>query len=320
MSLSVGAVILTFNRPADVATVLDRLDGLPLEEVLVADTGSGEGRALVDARGGRVRWIDCRGEPGTAGRNVAARVARSDLLVLLDDDSYPLPGAIEALRDAFARRPRLGAAGGLVTDVDAAGNVLLSHEPGTFDWFLRGAHRGATGPDGIAAFFFPEGGCMVRREALLEVGGFFAPYFLTVAEIDVATRMLGAGWDVRYLDAAAFHHFKAPGARDQAQTLRLRVRNQIWYFWLRFPAALAARRIPAYLLFDLVECAYRGALGSWVAGVRDAWRERDRVRRYRAPVSREAARRAELDRGRLHVRLLAHQLARRLPRWGAPTA
>jgi hypothetical protein len=92
--------------------------------------------------------------------------------------------------------------------------------------------------------------------------------------------------------------------------LELRVRNQIWYFARLFPATVAARRIPAYLAFDLVECAYRGAIGSWLRGVTRAWRERGAIETSRLP--RGTVRRAELNRGRTHMRLLSGQLRRRL--------
>jgi GT2 family glycosyltransferase len=153
---------------------------------------------------------------------------------------------------------------------------------------------------------------MVRRDAFLDAGGFFGPYFFTVSEVDLATRLIGRGWDVRYLPAAAFEHRKALGGRASGRTLRLRVRNQVWYFCLRFPAAVAARRIPAYLVFDLIECVYRGVPSAWAGGIADAWRQRDRVRGHRDPLPRRAVRRAELNRGRMHIRLLAHMVRRRV--------
>ena len=126
--------------------------------------------------------------------------------------------------------------------------------------------------------------------------------------------MIGTGWDVRYFPQAEFDHLKATagGDRGAGRVLRFRMRNEIWYFALRYPPALAARRILAYGAFGAIEAAYRRSLGSWAGGVLDAWRERDRVRAYRRPLPRAALRRAELNRGRMHLRLLAGQLGRRL--------
>ena len=316
---TVSAVILAFNRADDLDHTLDRLAGEPLDEVIVVDSGDDDTSERVRARGGNVRLVKT-GDIGAAARNYGAAEARSELLLMLDDDSYPLPGTIRTLREAFTHNDALALAAGLVLEVDREGRVIHSQEVGTFDWFLRAGHRGPVPQDGVPTFFFPEGGCMVRRDAFLDVGGFFAPYFFTVSEVDVTTRLIGRGWDVRYFPAAEFEHRKAPGGRASERTMRLRVRNQIWYFWLRFPASVAARRIPAYLAFDLIECLYRGVPRAWASAITEAWRERNRVREFRDPLSRSAVRRAELKRGRLHLQLLAYMVRRRLTKAAvAPT-
>ena len=88
------------------------------------------------------------------------------------------------MRAEFERDPLLGALGGLVRDTDEAGNVLAATGLGSFDWFLRAGQDGPSPAGGFPAFFFPEGGCMLRRSAFLACGGFFEPYFLTVSELD----------------------------------------------------------------------------------------------------------------------------------------
>lgn len=310
----VSAVILAYNRERALGLVLDRLAELPVDEVVVVDNASSDGTAdVARARGGNVRLVQAGSNLGIAGRNLGARAARGRYLLMLDDDSYPLPGAVQALLAAFERQPRLGVAGGFIRDVDYDGRLLKSTEVGTFDWFLRAGHRGPVPPEGVPSFFYPEGGSMARRDAFLGVGGYFEPYFFTVSEVDVSTRMIQAGWDVRYVPAAVFDHLKETAARTApVRMLRFAVRNQIWYFWLRFPGALAALRIPAYLAFDLILCARHNALRSWAGGVADAWRDRRAVAGQRRPLTRAQARRAELNRGRLHVELLWRQTVRRV--------
>jgi GT2 family glycosyltransferase len=310
---SVSAVMLTWNRRDAVELVLDRLAELPVDEVLVVDNGSEDGTAeLVRARGGKVRLLKQGENAGIAGRNRGAELATGELLLMLDDDSYPLPGAIEALARLFELDPRLGAAGGFVRDVDREGRVLRSTELGTFDWWLRAGRKGEPPPEGLPAFFFPEGAAMLRRNAYLEVGGFFEPYFYLSSEIDLATRLLEAGWDVRYVPQAAFDHLKAPGGRSSERALYFRIRNHLWYLWLRFPAHVALPRTLGYLAFDLVDAGYQRHPGAWARAVRDAWRERARVQGERRPLPRAVRRRAELNRGRTHLRLLLGQLRRRL--------
>jgi GT2 family glycosyltransferase len=146
---------------------------------------------------------------------------------------------------------------------------------------------------------------MVRREALLEAGGFFGPYFFHLQELDLATRVLAAGWDVRYLPGARFQHAKAP--RDRAylrRVFRFYVRNHLWYLWLRYPADVAARRMVGFLLIDALQCLYLGLPDAWIGGVADAWRQRRLVSGQRRPIPRAMVARAELNRGRMYVRFL----------------
>lgn len=77
-------------------------------ELIVVDNGS--------ARGCRLPPDVVVLRPGcnlgfAGGVNLAAQVARGDLLLLLNPDAEPLPGALEALLDGFARNPN---AAGLV--------------------------------------------------------------------------------------------------------------------------------------------------------------------------------------------------------------
>jgi GT2 family glycosyltransferase len=314
MSTAIAAVLLAYNRKKAVDEVLHRLSTLPVDEVVVVDNGSdGTGADLRARDVERVVVVDPGGNVGIAGRNRGAEATDCEFSVVLDDDSYALPGAVEGLRAAFDHKPRLAVVGGLVRDVAPDKRVLLDEQMGTFDWWLRGGATGPPPPDGFPAFFFPEGGCMVRRSAFLEVGGFYEPFFFASNEVELATRFLAAGWDVRYLPTAEFDHMKVPGGRDSLEgTLRRRIRNQIWYFWLRFPADIAIRRIIAYGLFDLFNCLYRGVPKGWFGGVADAWRDRAAIRGDRHPVPRKVVKRTELKRGAMHRQLLAERARERL--------
>ena len=299
----VTAVVPTLAPRPELGIVLDELAKVPVDEVIVVENGP---NPVLESRDD-VRILRPGRNLGIAARNLAAREAVHELLLMLDDDSYPLAGAVETLVEAFDRQPRLGVAAGLVRDVDLETGSETERGTNTFDFWLGDpAHPN----DEVPAFHFPLGACLIRREALLDVGGFFEGYFHTNAELDLATRMIAAGWDVRYLPTAKFVHLKAKTGRDKAAVLRLRIRNQVWYFYRHFPASVAARRIPAYLAFDLIESAKTRALGSWAGGVRDAWRDRPQVQGTRRPLPRDVLRRAELNRGRRHLRLLADRAAR----------
>ena len=301
---TVSAVLLAWNRKPFVEIVLDKLAQLPVDEIVVVDHGNDGTSEMVAARGGNVRAVHVGENRGIAGRNLGAREARGDLLVMLDDDAYPLPGSIEQMVEVFAAHPRLGILGGLVRELDADGNVYRSDEPGTFDWFLRAGQTGPTPKDGLPSFFFPEGACMARREAFLEVGGYFEPFFTDVTELELTTRLIDAGWDVRYMPEAGFDHMYTESGLSESRELEFRVRNQFWYFWMYFPQPLATWRMALYAFFEFFDCAGRGAIRAWFKAIVDAWRKRDLVRPHRRTMSREVLRRTELNRTRMQWKLL----------------
>jgi GT2 family glycosyltransferase len=306
-SPGVTAVLATFAPRKELGIVLDELARLPVDEVIVVENGP---NPELEARAGQVHIIRPGRNLGFAALNLAAREAHTELLLMLDDDSYPLPGAIEILVEAFHANPRLAIAGGLVRDVDLERDTWKERGSDTFDWWLGGGRTPSDEEPGLPAFFFPEGASMVRREAFFEAGGFFEPLFKAGVGLDLTATLLGLGWDVRYFSAARFVHLKSQVGRDKELMLQMRIRNQLWYFYRHFPATVAARRIPAYLAFDLIESAKSRALRSWALGVADAWHEREHVRGTRQPLPRAVIRRAELNRGRLHLKLLAHRAAR----------
>lgn len=303
---------MTRDRREALGIVLDHLEQLPVDEIVIVDNGSEGGTAeIVRDRSKHIVLVEPGRNTGIAGRNLGASVAQGEFILQLDDDAYPLPGAIEVILEGFSGNDRLGVAGGFVRDVDSNGTVLKSTELGTFDWWLRAGKKGEP-PEGLPAFFFPEGSSMFRREAYFDAGGFFEPYFFGSEGIDFAARLLERGWDVRYFPNAPFNHMKATSGRSYYNLLYYRIRNHLWFLWLRFPTHIAVMRSAGYLMFDLIEATYLRTPSAWLHAVRDAWRQRVLVREFRKPLPRRIRKRAEMNRGRMHVRWLCGQLRRRI--------
>ncbi len=313
-SLRVSIALLSHNRRDEVLHTLARTAEVPHLEVIVVDSGSTDGTvAAVRALGRDDVVVVERENIAVAGRSVGVELARGDLVLMLDDDAHPVAGTVEALTRAFELDPRLGAAGAFMLDVDTQGEVVRGTEIGTFDWFLRRGRTGDGGETGMPSYFFAEGGVMVRRAAYLEVGGYFEPYFFAQSEVDLAMRLIGAGWDVRYVPSAVVHHRKAQvGRAPGAFVLQLRVRNQLWFWMRHFPWWSAVLHGVGYGLFDLVEAVYRGQVGAWVGGVREALRDRRVALDTRVVQPAAVRRRAGKGRAALHVRLLLGQLRRRV--------
>ncbi|MBE2318739.1 glycosyltransferase family 2 protein [Solirubrobacter sp. CPCC 204708] len=309
----VTAVILSHNRKERLVGVLEELLRLDVfDEIIVADSSSDGSAEAVQAFGEPVRLVPVP-NLGAAGRNLGAEAARNELIVMLDDDSHPCPGAVERLVAAFEANDRLGVATGLVRDVDPdSGEILVSTELGSFDWWFRRGRPGAPA-EGMDCYFFAEGCCMVRRTPFLEVGGFFAPYFFTLSEIDVTVRLAGAGWETRYFPDAPFDHLRPLSRKPaSARTLQLRTRNNQWHLWLRYPVAMAVPRMAFHAVFDLVDATYLGHHKAWLQGIREAWTQRGDVAEYRRPIPAAVLRPVEGPRTRQHVDLLIGQLRKKL--------
>ncbi len=203
-------VLITHNRRERLLLTLQRLvenTGLPREswEALVVDNASRDGTAAAVRR--QFPWatvLELTENEGMPARNHAFREAKGRYVVLLDDDSYPAPGAISAGLSFLARRMRVA---GLVA------RVVL--------------------PDGrFEAPAFPAvllgGASILRRSVLDEVGGFATEFFRQAEEYDLSFRIWQAGFSIERFEDVIFHHDKDNGgARSSALTHRMDLRNNL---------------------------------------------------------------------------------------------
>src|SRR5690606_2358418 len=105
-------------------------------EVVVVDNASSDGSpAKVEKEFPGVRVIALDTNTGVAAFNRGVDAATGDVVLVLDDDSWPEPGAVEAGLRTLAENPRLGAV------------VLHPRHPenGRSEW--RYAHFGEGGRD-----------------------------------------------------------------------------------------------------------------------------------------------------------------------------
>src|SRR5436309_346274 len=101
-------------------------------EILVVDDGSGDGTAeALAARHPRIAVMRLSPAAGfTRAANLGMARSRGEVLLLLNSDTEVAPGALARLRDAFAREPRLGAAGALLHYPDGRAQWSGGGEPG----------------------------------------------------------------------------------------------------------------------------------------------------------------------------------------------
>lgn len=261
----VSFVIATHNRAAVVIENLARIRAAGLTpaeyEIIVVDSASTDDTPQQIARERDVRLIALRSNFGSVAKAYGVDVARGEVIVFLDDDSYPRPGTLVRMLRHFADEPKLGAAGFRVELPD-------------------GREECCGWPD-----IFVGCGVGFRRAALVEVGSLDRTFFMQAEEYDLAFRLTYSGWDVRVLPDLWVQHQKTPVARVSERTTLLDVRNNL---------RVLARYLPDHALsIYLEDCLQRYY---WLAeqterehviaqGVAEAqqvmWWERHRYRDWR---------------------------------------
>jgi len=212
---TLSVVILSHNRWPALARTLDHLGADPAmagANIVVADNASTDG--TLDQLRGRT-GIEVLAFPenrGIAGFNDGVRRATGDVVLILDDDAWPDAGVIDSALRLLASRPWIGAV------------ALQPRHPanGLSEWpFARGAG---------AREDWPVMGCgnLVRREAWERVGGYEESFFLYRNDVDLALKLLGAGYGVSFDPGWIVWHDSPAAAAKSLRWLELATRNWVW--------------------------------------------------------------------------------------------
>ncbi len=164
-------------------------------EVIVADNGLEQHtRSLLEGTPAEVVAMG-RNLGFGAAVNRVARMGRSDVLVVLNDDIEPLPGFLDELVAPVAdgadmvagvllqkRAPNLIESAGIELDSTLVGADYLNNEPVAI---LERPQPAPFGPTGGAAAY--------RLAAFRQVGGFDESFFAYFEDVDLAIRLRAAG-------------------------------------------------------------------------------------------------------------------------------
>ena len=260
-----GIVLTQGRRPAELAAALASL-GEARDVVVVGNgwtpTGLPDGvRAVALA--------EDRGIP--AGRNAGARAAEGDLLFFLDDDArLAAPGALAAVAARFAAEPDLGL---LQLRVIASDGGRPPR-----DWVprLRVGDR-ARSSDVTAVW---EGAVAIRRAAFDAAGGWPEAFVRGHEGVELAWRVMDAGFRVAYAgDIAVLHPAYATAPHDRS--VYFGARNRVWLARRNLPRPLGVLYVMTYALRTLpvlrTLARARTALRGYRAGLRQPCGARRRL-------------------------------------------
>ncbi|MCA1822703.1 MAG: glycosyltransferase family 2 protein [Frankia sp.] len=253
---SLGVVIVTYRSAADIADCLGQLPVTELAGVVVVDNDSWDTTRDVvrslDLPGVTLLHRTNRGFGAGCNVGLAALPTTASLVLFLNPDARIQRADLRRLAEYVAARDDCAMAGPRMTRRGRAHysagrqpslatelHPLLPRALGALLPERRYDPDFATsGPVG-----YVEGACMLaRRDAITAVGGFDETYFLCFEEMDLARRLVAAGWSVHLCaEATAEHaggssreHIPQSGADHQ-------VRSQVFY--LRKWRGAAAGRV-----------------------------------------------------------------------------
>ena len=258
--MKVGCVVLTTGtRPLELALALDSLLAQRGAEVDVVVIGNGwEPEGLPPEMRGVGLPVN-QGAP--AGRNAGVPHVQGELLFFLDDDaSLAEPDALARVAERFDADPGLGMLQLRVDPLDGG-------DPPR-DWVprLRVGDRYRGGE--VTTVW--EGAVAIRRALFDEVGGWPAPFRIVHEGIDLAWRVMDAGYRVEYAgDIAARHPVPRPVPARHAYSLHLGVRNRVWLARRHLPVPLALLYVSSFTSRALLRVRSAGDLRAVAKGLRD---------------------------------------------------
>ena len=168
MSISISAIIPTYNKPALLRRAIDSVlaQTRPAEELIVVDDGSTDETEAVVRRdyGDRVRYIRQENAGTAAARNRGVREARGEWLSFLDHDDEWLPRRLELHSEAIAADPEtaLVYSSFYVTGHSEAARRILAPAPPSELLY----------PGVLLENLLPTPAMSIRKEVYLAMGGF----------------------------------------------------------------------------------------------------------------------------------------------------
>jgi GT2 family glycosyltransferase len=281
----VTVAIVTRNRKEELRdAVRSALEQQGSVEVLVLDDGSSDGTSEMlreEFPGVRVaRYDDDAGV--AARRNDAAALATGDVIVSIDDDAvFTSPRTVLDTLAEFDH-PRIAAVA--IPYVDVGSNDEVQQR--------------APDPEGRwVASVFRATAYAIRRDALLEIGGYDTRVDQFGEEWELSLRLLDAGYVIRLGSAAPIHHRESPKRSWRRMDVYLH-RNEQLICWTYFPFPWNLLSMAGYAVKAVARGLRVGRPSNAIAGVAAGLRACATARHSRRPISRAAFRFDQLARSR----------------------
>jgi N-acetylglucosaminyl-diphospho-decaprenol L-rhamnosyltransferase len=244
----VTAAVVSYNTSDRLSRCLDSLETESLSSIIVVDNASSDGSAEMARRRPSVRVIanSTNGGYGAAA-NQALRAARTKYVLLLNADTEVRPGASRVLAEYLDAHPTAAIAAPRLENPDGSHQYSCFPFPGTIGWFCENGPMAAlvraipsvrersvtfrTSPHPRPVPWTLGAALLLRRDAVLEQGGFEESFFMYFEEVDLAYRLTRAGWLTHFVpDAVVMHVGGASTSKVRTAMLVQRFRSTREYY------------------------------------------------------------------------------------------
>lgn len=239
----VTVIVVTLNNLNLLRNCLRSLYAQDYEaiEIVVVDNGSDEDVSdKLAAEFPEVRMVRLDKNYGFAGgNNRGIETAQGKYVALINNDAVAAPQWISSLVATAESDPGIGAVASIVIDGNRP-EVLDSCGVGiSLDGMSRQAMRGTPVPrltQPREVLLFSGCACLLKMEALNEVGLFDEDFFAYCEDTDLGLRLRSAGWDIVVApDAYVHHHYSMTGGKFSLQKIYWVERNHLWVAIKNFP-------------------------------------------------------------------------------------
>jgi GT2 family glycosyltransferase len=248
--MQISIMITTHNRLPELQQtleVLKRLDPPPLEILITAD-GCTDGTAeFVRNQFPAARLtVNNAGQGSIASRDRMLRQALSDLVLSLDDDSYPeQPDCLRRIENLFVERPKLA----------------VANFPQRTNEYPETLAKTEFGEPCLTRTFANSAAC-IRRSIYVNLPGFEPRFFHMYEEPDYALQCTANGYEIYYAPIISIRHHYSNNSRNRIRGHHRHARNELWSTLMRCPFPYAAALI-AYRIFSQFRYASKQGM-AWV--------------------------------------------------------
>jgi hypothetical protein len=236
--------------------VLRQLNPAPLEVLFTIDGFTEDVHEAVKAELQQARvFVNQIGLGSVASRDRMMRQARGDLVLAVDDDSYPEQlDCIARIVPLFEQRPKLA----------------VLHFPQRTDEYPETLAQTDFGAEHLTRSF-ANSGAVLRRSTYLQLPGFEPRFFHMYEEPDYALQCLGAGYDVLFSPVITIRHHYSGQARNEMRVHHRHARNELWSTLMRCPFPFAFGMVGGRVFSQFRYACKRG--WSWVIREPTWWRQ-----------------------------------------------